>query len=92
MDLKLSAEIVKYEVNLSNQDAIIQILQTFEGWVLAESLDGDDILITDKRRGRNHLTIVRPGDYVVSFNNGVSGYVFKNNDQIYSAFGVKVDF
>lgn len=91
MDYNIRAQITKYEVDASNQDEIIQLLETFQGWVLSETLEGNDILITDKRRGRNHLTIVSPGSYVVSFNNGSSGYVFRKSEQLYQAFGLQID-
>lgn len=87
MDVNISAQIFRYDENTANQNEIIKILETFEGWVLSETIEENCIFITDRRRGRNHLSIVRPGDYIVSFNNGTAGYFFNSPEQIYKAFG-----
>lgn len=88
MNISVSAKIFKYKEDASNKSELLELLQTFVGWNLSENLDEDKIYITDKRPGRNHLSIVEPGDIVLSLNDGIANYFFTNPEQLQKMFGI----
>lgn len=88
MDINVSAKIFKYKEDASNKIELLELLRTFIGWKLSENLDEDKIYITDQRPGKNHLSIVEPGDIVLSFNNGIANYFFTKPEQLQKMFGI----
>lgn len=88
VDINISAKVLQYKNDGSNKNEVLDFLKTFKNWVLSENTEGVEIMITDKRRGRNHLSIIQPGDFALSFNNGVGNYIFAKPEQMFSEFGI----
>lgn len=88
MDINISAKVFRYNDDASNKNELLELLQTFVGWKLSENTDQDRIYITDKRAGRNHFTVVEPGDLVLTFNNGIANYFFTKPEHLQKMFGI----